>query len=99
VAGSATRERSKQQRVVRVVVGADDADKRPHDIPEMMCRLRAATKPYPKAAMFELYDEGYTSVFEILCACIISIRTLEEVTLPTARRLFAVARTPRWSQS
>ena len=45
--------------------------------------------------MFQLADEGYRSVFEILVACIISIRTLEEVTLPTARRLFAAARTPR----
>ena len=59
-----------------------------------MRRLRIATKPYPKAAMFELYDEGYASVFEILAACIISICTLEEVTLPTSRRLFEVARTP-----
>src|SRR4051812_19345111 len=60
----------------------------------MIRRLRAATKPFTPAAMFELYDEGYTSVFEILVACIISIRTLEEVTLPTSRRLFEVARTP-----
>ncbi len=89
----ATRERS-APRAVRVVVGAGHTDKRPIAVPEMIRRLRTATKPYPKAAMFELYDEGYTSVFEILCACIISIRTLEEVTLPTARRLFAAARTP-----
>jgi endonuclease-3 len=45
--------------------------------------------------MFQLASEGFDSVFEILVACIISIRTHEEVTLPTARRLFAVARTPR----
>ena len=69
----ATKERSKQQRAVRVVVGEDRTDKRPFDIPEMFRRLRAATKPHPKSAMFELYDEGYTSVFEILAACIISI--------------------------
>ena len=56
--------------------------------------LREATAPYPKAALFELAAEGYSSVFEILVACIISIRTFDETTLPVARRLFAVARTP-----
>jgi endonuclease-3 len=59
-----------------------------------MRRLREALKPYPKAALFELAAEGHDTVFEILTACIISIRTLDETTLPTARRLFAVARTP-----
>src|SRR5690348_8975624 len=68
--------------------------KRPLNIGEAIRLLRKATAPYPKAALFELYAEGYTSVFEILTACIISIRTMDEVTLPTARRLFAVARTP-----
>ena len=44
--------------------------------------------------MFQLADEGFNSLFEQVVACIISIRTYEEVTLPTARRLFALARTP-----
>ena len=78
----------------RVTIGTRRTDMRPFDVVEVMRRLRVATKPYPKAAMFELYHEGHTSVFEILAACIISIRTLEEVTLPTARRLFERARTP-----
>ena len=69
--------------------------KRAFEIDEMFRRLRKAVKPYTPAAMFELYDQGYTSVFEILLACIISIRTYEEVTIPTARKLFAVARTPK----
>src|SRR5207244_7115786 len=64
------------------------------DINEVMRRVAEAVKPYPKAAMFELADEGFASPFEQLIACMISIRTLDEVTLPTARRLFAVARTP-----
>jgi endonuclease-3 len=68
--------------------------KRPFDIDEIIRQLRAAIRPYTPAAMFQLFDEGYTSVFEILVACIISIRTFEEATLPTARKLFAVARTP-----
>src|SRR5262245_38004069 len=59
-----------------------------------MARVREAVRPFPKAAMFELAEEGYRSVFEQLVACMISIRTLDETTLPVARRLFAVARTP-----
>jgi endonuclease-3 len=68
--------------------------KRPFDIDEAVVRLREVTAPYPKAALFELYAEGHTSVFEILTACLVSIRTRDETTLPVARRLFAVARTP-----
>lgn len=67
---------------------------RPFDIDTAMERLREAVRPLPKAAMFQLADEGFSSLFEQVVACIISIRTYEEVTLPTARRLFAVARTP-----
>jgi endonuclease-3 len=67
---------------------------RPFDIDRVVERLREAVKPLPKAAMFELADAGFSSVFEQVVACIISIRTYEETTLPTARRLFAVARTP-----
>jgi endonuclease-3 len=73
---------------------AQPALKQPFDIDEVMRRVAGAVKPFAKAAMFELADEGFTSPFEQLVACMISIRTLDEVTLPTARRLFAVARTP-----
>ncbi|HTU90578.1 MAG TPA: endonuclease III [Gemmataceae bacterium] len=68
--------------------------KRPFDIEEAMPRLRKAVAPYPKAALFELAAEGHTSVFEILAACILSIRTRDETSLPVARALFAQARTP-----
>jgi len=68
--------------------------KKPYDIDEMVARIREAVKPYPKAAMFQLAEEGFTSPFEQLVACMISIRTLDEVSLPTARRLFSRARTP-----
>src|SRR6476646_3963067 len=79
----------------RRVAPARRRDKRPFDIDEMMRRLRNAVDGLTPAAMFQLFDEGHTSVFEILVACIISIRTYEEVTLPTSRKLFAAARTPR----
>jgi endonuclease-3 len=68
--------------------------KQPFDVEAAIERLRVAVAPYPKAALFELAGEGYTSVFEILAACIISIRTRDETTLPVARRLFARACTP-----
>ncbi|MDB6018748.1 MAG: Endonuclease [Pedosphaera sp.] len=64
------------------------------DIDIVMARVREAVQPYPKAALFELAEEGFSSVFEQLVACIISIRTLDEVTVTTARRLFEIARTP-----
>jgi endonuclease-3 len=58
-------------------------------------RIAKAVEPYPKAGLSQLMDEGYTTAFEQLVACIISIRTLDEIMLPTARRLFEVARTPQ----
>lgn len=68
--------------------------KKPFDIDEAMPLLRKATAGHPKAALFELAAEGHTSVFELLVACIISIRTRDETTLPVARKLFAKAPTP-----
>jgi endonuclease III len=69
--------------------------KKPFDLDEMFKRLRVATAPFKKAAMFELADRGYDSVFQILVGCIISIRTLDEVSLPTALKLFEHAPTPK----
>jgi endonuclease-3 len=67
---------------------------KPFQIDEAVRLIREAIRPWPKAAMFELAEEGFNSPFEQLIACIISIRTYDEVTLPTARKLFARARTP-----
>jgi len=69
------------------------ATKRPFDIDETIRLIRAAVAPYPPAAMFDLADLGYASPFEQLIACIISIRTRDEESLPIARRLFERART------
>ncbi len=80
---------------VRQQHGADTlGPTRPFDVDLAVERLREAVRPLPKAAMFALADEGFDSLFEQIVACIISIRTYEEVTLPTARRLFAAARMP-----
>jgi endonuclease-3 len=69
-------------------------EKQPFDVDTAMRHIRDAVKPFPKAALFELADEGYRSPFEQLVACIISIRTYDETTLPVARHLFKQARTP-----
>jgi endonuclease-3 len=44
--------------------------------------------------MFALAEAGFDSLFEQLIACILSIRTYDEVSLPVARRLFSRANTP-----
>ena len=76
-----------------------DAAALPHpppieDIHEAMRRVTAAVREMPAPSMFQLAAEGFGTPFEQLIACIISIRTLEETSLPVSRRLFAVARTP-----
>ncbi len=68
--------------------------KQPFDIDLALRRIEAAVEPYPKAAMFELAELGYATPFEQLIACIISIRTRDEESLPISRRLLDVARTP-----
>jgi endonuclease-3 len=72
----------------------EQQEKRPLDLHLALERIEDAIKSYPKAALFELYEEGYTTVFEQLVACMISIRTRDETTLPLSRRLFERARTP-----
>jgi endonuclease-3 len=69
-------------------------DKLPFDIAAVIRRIRKAVEPFPKAAMFELADRGFRTPFQQLVACIISIRTTDEVMLPTAIHLFEHASTP-----
>lgn len=66
----------------------------PFEIDLAIALLREAVKPFPAAAMFALADEGFNSLFEQLIACIISIRTYDEVSLPVSRHLFRHANTP-----
>jgi endonuclease-3 len=82
-------------RLPRVETGpADRGRKVPFDIDEVVKRVRREVADKPKAVLFELAERGYASPFEILVACIITIRTLEEVSLPTSLRLLEAARTP-----
>jgi endonuclease-3 len=57
-------------------------------------RIRKEVEGLPDAAMFALREQGYGSVFQQLVACIISIRTTDEVSLPTALALLTRAPTP-----
>jgi len=66
---------------------------RPFDIDEAMHRIREVVRGFQPAALFQLADEGFDRPFEVLVACIVSIRTLDEVTVPTARRLLMRAPT------
>src|SRR5689334_7258763 len=45
--------------------------------------------------MFDLAERGFKTVFQQLVACIISIRTRDEVSLPVAIRLLERAPTPQ----
>ena len=63
------------------------------DIETAFVRLRETMQAYPKAAMFQLAEEGYDSPFEQLVSCMISIRTYDEVSLPVSRKLFERVKT------
>lgn len=66
--------------------------KQAFDIDAVLALIEPAIAPWPQAALFELYELGYQTLLEQLVACIISIRTLDETTVPVALRLFGVAR-------
>ncbi|WNG20768.1 endonuclease III domain-containing protein [Cystobacter fuscus] len=68
--------------------------KQPFDIESVLERVRGAIQGHAAAAMFELAGRGHASLFEQLVACILSIRTRDEVSLPVALRLLSTARTP-----
>jgi len=65
-------------------------DKCPFTIDVAITRIREAIRPFPQAALFALAEEGFSSPFELLVACVISIRTLDIVTLSCAHRLFTL---------
>jgi endonuclease-3 len=68
--------------------------KRRFDIHTVLLRIRDAVAEHAPAAMFDLAERGFKTVFQQLVACIISIRTLDEVSLPVAIRLLERAPTP-----
>jgi len=58
-----------------------------------LARIREAVRPLPKAAMFALAEQGHRTLFQQVVACILSVRTYDEVSLVAARRLFDAAPT------
>src|SRR4051812_32250874 len=70
--------------------------KKPFRFGVLLGRIREhlAGSELADAAMFELAERGYSSLFQQLVACIISIRTRDEVSLPTAIALLDAAPTP-----
>ena len=68
--------------------------KREFDIHEVLRRIRQEVKRFADAAMFDLAAQGYATPFHQLAACIISVRTRDEVSLPAALRLYEAAPTP-----
>jgi len=76
-------------------VAVMSSGKRPFDIDLSMSLIGEAVKPFPRAALFQLAGEGFDSPFEQLMACILSTRTLDEISVRCARGLFRLGRTPQ----
>lgn len=55
--------------------------------------LRTAVRSLPEPSMFELRNRGFGNLFQQVVACMISVRTYEEVSLPASIRLFERAST------
>lgn len=68
--------------------------KRPFSVDVVMRRIRREVAQFADAAMFDLRSHGYATIFQQLVACIISIRTLDEVSLPVSLALLKRAPTP-----
>ncbi|WP_338863636.1 endonuclease III [Myxococcus stipitatus] len=73
---------------------APSQDKLPFDIDDVLTRVREAVRDFADAAMFALAAQGHDNLFEQLVACVLSIRTLDEVSLPASLALFRHASTP-----
>jgi endonuclease-3 len=70
-------------------------EKLPFDIDAVLGEVRRAVQHLPPAAMFALKEVGHDSLYEQLVACILSIRTRDEVSLPASLALLKEASTPR----
>jgi endonuclease-3 len=63
-------------------------------VAKALALARRAVTGFPQAAMFEVRDRGFGSVFQQLVACVVSIRTRDEDSLPASLRLFGEADSP-----
>jgi endonuclease-3 len=71
-----------------------ETEKEPFDIDMVLGRIRETVRGFADAAMFALAAKGHGTLFEQLVACILSIRTRDEVSLPTSLALLRRANTP-----
>ena len=60
----------------------------------VIARLKAKAPEWNPTALAEVADRTERDSFRILIACLLSLRTKDEMTGPAAERLFALARTP-----
>jgi endonuclease-3 len=74
--------------------GSAGEEKELFDINGVLERIRKTVRSFPDAAMFALAAQGHGTLFEQLVACILSIRTMDEVSLPTSLALLQRASTP-----
>jgi endonuclease-3 len=74
--------------------GARSTRRRPFDIHVVIRRLRAAA-PSWNAPVVTFIAVQTGDPFKVLISCLLSLRTKDETTGPAARRLFALADTPR----
>ncbi len=72
---------------------AEAGGKQRFDVAVALRRIDEAVRPFAKAAMFELAERGFSTPFQQLVACVISIRTRDEESLPISVRLFQAAST------
>jgi len=66
----------------------------PFQIATALKRIESAVAPFRPAMLFELAELGFRSPFQQLIACLISIRTLDEVSRESSLRLLRVASDP-----
>jgi endonuclease III len=66
----------------------------PFNIPIGLKRIERAIEVYPKAMLYELAEMQFNSLFQQIVACIISVRTLDEVSRASALGLLKLAPTP-----
>lgn len=67
--------------------GMPEIGKERFDIAVVLKLIRAEVGQYADAAMFALRDAGFGDTFQQLVGCMISIRTRDEVSLPSSLRL------------
>ncbi len=66
--------------------------RRPFPLAAVLRRLRRAMPGFDRTTLAEVSD--HDDPFQLLCSCIISLRTRDAVTAAASARLFAVATTP-----